>query len=318
MTNLPLHIHTGALGSSGDIPHILLDAFLESLQICLLVVFIMTLIEVFNVVTKGRAFKGLERHRFGQVAAASGLGMLPGCFGGFAGVSLYSHRMTGFGALVAALTATTGDEAFLMLALFPKKAVMLMAGLAVLGIAAGYATELTISAMQKRGKMKDIGNDRHGDDNYELHECDCTHEHHHHDGHIGGGHEVLHFIREHIWGHVIKRHLPAIFAWTFGVLALFGILSAHYDMEAWIRGNTWVMIIFAVLAGLIPESGPHMVFVSMYASGMLPFPVLLANCIAQDGHACLPLIAENRKSWIRVKILKSGLALAAGFIATAI
>ena len=112
---------------------------------------------------------------------------------------------------------------------------------------------------------------------------------------------------------MIKRHLPVIFAWTFGVLAIFGILSTRIDMETWLRGNTGLMIVIAVLTGLIPESGPHMVFVSMFESGILPFPVLLASCISQDGHACLPLIAENKKSWIRVKTLKSMLALAAGF-----
>ncbi len=98
------------------------------------------------------------------------------------------------------------------------------------------------------------------------------------------------------------------------MLALFGILSIYIDVETWIRGNVWIMILLAVLMGLIPESGPHLIFVTMYASGILPFSVLLANCIAQDGHTCLPLIAENPKSWLTAKLLKSALALAAGFL----
>ena len=97
---------------------------------------------------------------------------------------------------------------------------------------------------------------------------------------------------------------------------MFGVLSVYIDLETWIRGNVWAMILIAVAIGLIPESGPHMIFVSMFASGILPFPVLLASCIAQDGHACLPLIAENKRSWLYVKLLKSALAVAAGFIAT--
>ena len=243
---------------------------------------------------------------------ASGLGMIPGCLGGFAGVSLYSHRMVGFGALTAALIATTGDEAFLMLTMFPSKAILIMGGLFLFGLVTGIITDLIIMALQKKGKLLDLGLDRCSDDNYELHDCDC-HDHDHHDEGHEDGHEIMHFITEHVWGHVIKRHLPVIFAWTFGVLAIFGILSTRIDMETWLRGNTGLMIVIAVLTGLIPESGPHMVFVSMFASGILPFPVLLASCISQDGHACLPLIAENKKSWIRVKTLKSMLALAAGF-----
>ena len=227
--------------------------------------------------------------------------------------------MVGFGALMATLVATTGDEAFIMLASFPGDALKMMLGLCVLGIAVGYTTDIFIRSMQKRGKLLNVGSDRQCDDNYELHACDC--EEHHHDHHEHGGHEegavhsrIIHFVHEHVWRHVIKRHLPTIFAWTFGVLALFGILSIYMDVETWIRGNVWIMILLAVLMGLIPESGPHLIFVTMYASGILPFSVLLANCIAQDGHACLPLIAENPKSWLTAKLLKSAIALASGFL----
>lgn len=313
-----LHVHTEHHIPTG-IPDALLDALTESIGICALVILMMTLIEIFNVVTKGRLFRGLENHRFAQICASSALGFIPGCLGGFAGVSLYSHRMVGFGALMATLVATTGDEAFIMLASFPGDALKMMLGLCVLGIAVGYATDIFIRSMQKRGKLLNVGSDRQCDDNYELHACDC--EEHHHDHHEHGGHEegavhsrIIHFVHEHVWRHVIKRHLPTIFAWTFGVLALFGILSIYIDVETWIRGNVWIMILLAVLMGLIPESGPHLIFVTMYASGILPFSVLLANCIAQDGHACLPLIAENPKSWLTAKLLKSVLALAAGFL----
>ena len=99
------------------------------------------------------------------------------------------------------------------------------------------------------------------------------------------------------------------------MLALFGILSIYIDIETWIKGNIWLMLVIAVAAGLIPESGPHLVFVSMFAAGILPFPVLLANCISQDGHACLPLIAENKRSWLTVKLIKTVIATAVGAIA---
>ncbi len=280
----------------------------------------MTLIEIFNVTTQGRLFRGLERHSVGQIVVASALGLMPGCLGGFAGVSLYTHRMIGFGALAAMLIATTGDEAFLMLAMFPGKALMLSCGLFVLAIAAGVTIDLAMKVMRRDGRLPDFDNAKPSDDNYEIHPCDCVHEHSHQDERLhdhGHAHSrILHFLKAHVWKHVIKRHLPVIFAWTFGVLALFGVLSVYIDLETWIRGNVWAMILIAVAIGLIPESGPHMIFVSMFASGILPFPVLLASCIAQDGHACLPLIAENKRSWLYVKLLKSALAVAAGFIAT--
>ncbi len=316
----PLHIHGEIAHDAGNIPEVLLNTLGESIEICLLVVAMMTLIEIFNVSTQGKLFKGLEKYRFGQIPIAAALGLLPGCLGGFAGVSLYSHRIIGFGALIAMLIATTGDESFVMLAKFPGKALMIMGGLFLLGTAVGYIAEYIASALRKKGKINDIGSDRLLNDKYEIHECDCDHSHashghSHHSDESSWHHKILHFIKEHVWKHVIKRHLPTIFAWTYGVLALFGILSLYIDLDTWINDNTWLMILLATVIGLIPESGPHLIFVSTFAAGILPFPVLLANCIAQDGHACLPLIAENKKSWLIVKGIKTILALAAGYIA---
>lgn len=347
---LPLHIHGELPHTPHDIPDALIDAFKESIEICALVILMMTLIEIFNVCTQGKMFHSLEKHKGRQIVTSAALGLIPGCLGGFAGVSLYSHRMIGFGALLSTLIATTGDEAFIMLAKFPGTALMMMCGLFVLGIGIGALTEIIVGSMQKKGKMMNIGADRSRDDNYEIHSCDCGHHHgeeyshhgedgledveccHHHDEaghhheegchhhekgkeHVNHAHNLRHFLEEHVWKHVIKRHLPTIFAWTFGVLALFGILSIYIDIETWIKGNIWLMLVIAVAAGLIPESGPHLVFVSMFAAGILPFPVLLANCISQDGHACLPLIAENKRSWLTVKIIKTVIAAAVGAIA---
>lgn len=348
---LPLHIHGELPHTPHDIPDALIDAFKESIEICALVILMMTLIEIFNVCTQGKMFHSLEKHKGRQIVTSAALGLIPGCLGGFAGVSLYSHRMIGFGALLATLIATTGDEAFIMLAKFPGTALMMMCGLFVLGIGIGALTEIIVGSMQKKGKMMNIGADRSRDDNYEIHSCDCGHHHdeeklslhmedghedvdcchhhnedshgdeecchHHEEGeeHGNHAHNLRHFLKEHVWKHVIKRHLPTIFAWTFGVLALFGILSIYIDIETWIKGNIWLMLVIAVAAGLIPESGPHLVFVSMFAAGILPFPVLLANCISQDGHACLPLIAENKRSWLTVKLIKTVIAAAVGAIA---
>ena len=155
-----LHIHHEALAESAGLGHVLLSAFEESIYICFLVIVMMTLIEIFNVSSKGRIFKGLERHRFGQAVVSAGLGMLPGCFGGFAGVSLYSHRIIGFGALIAMLIATTGDEAFLMLAMFPREAVFIMLGLFVGGVTIGYIVDIVVRYMQRRGRWMSLGADR--------------------------------------------------------------------------------------------------------------------------------------------------------------
>jgi hypothetical protein len=67
----------------------------------------------------------------------------------------------------------------------------------------------------------------------------------------------------------------------------------------------------AALVGVIPESGPHLVFATLYATGMLPFSVLLTSSAVQDGHGMLPLLAESRAEFLRVKAINvvAGLVL---------
>jgi hypothetical protein len=58
-----------------------------------------------------------------------------------------------------------------------------------------------------------------------------------------------------------------------------------------------------------------MIFVSLYAAGVVPFPVLLSSCISQDGHASIPLLAESRRSFLWAKAINCIVAMLAGLIA---
>ena len=93
------------------------------------------------------------------------------------------------------------------------------------------------------------------------------------------------------------------------LLLVLGVLFHFVDLTEWIGDNTALMILLAIAVGLIPESGPHLVFVTLFASGVIPFPVLLANSIVQDGHASLPLIADSKSSFVKAKAVKVGIAL---------
>ena len=102
--------------------------------------------------------------------------------------------------------------------------------------------------------------------------------------------------------------------WTLGTLVLVGVLTSFFDISTWISDNTILMIFLAALIGVIPESGPHLVFVSLYASGVVPLPVLLASCISQDGHASLPLLAQSRRSFLMAKAINVLVAYAVGTV----
>lgn len=105
------------------------------------VLIMMLLIEYLNVQTRGAWQKKLRKSRFGQYSLGAFLGVTPGCLGAFTVVSLYSHRAVGFGALVAAMIATSGDEAFVMFSMFPLQALWLSAILFVVALAAGWLSD---------------------------------------------------------------------------------------------------------------------------------------------------------------------------------
>lgn len=75
-----------------------------------------------------------------------------------------------------------------------------------------------------------------------------------------------------------------------------------------------MVLIIAVLIGIVPESGPHLIFVTLFASGTIPFSILLASSISQDGHGMLPMLAESKKGFIAVKVVNMIFAFIVGAI----
>jgi len=75
-----------------------------------------------------------------------------------------------------------------------------------------------------------------------------------------------------------------------------------------------IMLLLAIVIGIIPESGPHMIFVTLYAGGMIPFSILLASSISQDGHGSLPLLAESKRGFLYVKSVNMVVALVVGLM----
>ena len=121
-----------------------------------------------------------------------------------------------------------------------------------------------------------------------------------------------HFLEQHLWRHVAVGHIPRIFLWTLGALLLIHLLVQHLDLSSILKSSRWLVLIAASFTGVIPESGPHLVFVTLYAQGMIPISVLLANSIVQDGHGALPLLAYSRRAFFVVKGVNLLIALAVG------
>lgn len=324
----------------------------QTLMITAFVLFMMVVIDYINVQSSNGWAEKLRHSPFLQVIIAALLGITPGCLGAFTVVSLYTHRMIGLAGLVTVMIATSGDEAFVMFALFPGKAFLLHFILLGVAIASGCFIHIF------EGKNKLL--ESHGFIVHQNEGCKCFVK----EGIIPqlkkmsferaaillfsvlfivflifgligppswnwkkitfliGSMFLLfviltvpeHFLKEHLYGHIIRKHLLRIFLWTWGVFAVLFLLKDNFFVSNLLQNNEYIILLIAVLIGLIPESGPHLLFVTLFSQNLLPFSILLANSIVQDGHGMLPLFAESRKDFLKVKFINMIIGLLVGFI----
>lgn len=338
---------------------IALELIQKTVTISVFVAVMMLVVEYVNVWTGGSFNKVLRGSRLRQYILAALLGATPGCLGAFALVTLHVQRGITLGALVAGMIATSGDEIFVMLSLMPGTALAMTAGLVLLGLIAGWATDTVV------GKLTHV--DHHDCCEFnEEHTIDC-------DcypregvlalwrpprlervvavlGLIGFNLSLImgwigpdeweweriaflvvgclgllitatasnEFFREHFWTHVAREHVPRLFFWMLGALALVAAINHFVDARAFVEGNRWIILIVAGLLGVIPTSGPHLLFVTLFADGALPLSVLVTSSAVQDGHGMLPLLATSRRDFFLVKGINLAFGLAVGSVMMAL
>lgn len=259
--------------------NIVIDVFTESVKITSFVMLMMIIIDFINVKTKNKLAQILiNGGRWNQYITASVLAAFPGCFGAFAGVSLHIHGMISFGAITGLMFAASGDEMFVMLAMFPKTAIVMTVILFFLGILIGLFTDYFV----KR---------------YNISTCSNCHSNLYHIGQEGS----RHYFKQHILGHIVKEHLLRIFIWTFGALLAVETGMKFIDLKSITVNYSFLLLILSVLIGLVPESGPHLIFVMLFSKGLVPFSVLFTSTIVQDGHGMLPMLSYSVKDSIRLK-----------------
>lgn len=334
---------------------ILIHNLKHGMMITLFVFVMMIFVDYINVLTKGKMNTVVRGGKFRQYIMASFLGSTPGCLGAFMNVSFYVHGFISFGAIVGGMIATSGDEAFVMLVMFPDKAILLFVILFVLGVISGYLADKTTNILKIETCQECQLSDIHIEE-----DCRClswkeTIEHLKKIslvrflflillfvfiyGFISGliGPEewnwiritfliliVLtifivitvpeHYLEEHIWGHIAKEHLLRIFLWSFGALLVVDLGLKFWNLEAFVKAHMFWIILVASLVSIIPESGPHLIFVMMFAEGLVPFSVLLTSSIIQDGHGMLPLLSYTIKDSILIKIFNLVIGLGLGII----
>ncbi|NMB98973.1 MAG: arsenic efflux protein [Thermoanaerobaculaceae bacterium] len=332
-----------------DFIEILWEVFRVSLLVTSFVFVMMMLVEFINIATKGFAAKWLSKGNFLAFFLIGLIATTPGCLGGFTAVALFIHGVISRGMLVGSMIASSGDEAFFMLAMMPKQALFLFVFLLFYGILIGALVDKISGRKCFLGKecvdgivIHEVEKDNFkrsdfskwsvfrtafllgflamfasvlfgiiGDKEWNWERFALIF------SSFAGFLIVLiasdHFLEEHIFHHIVKRHILKLFLWTFAALLIMEFIKIQGpQVEMLVKKNELLAVLIASLIGMLPESGPHLIFVMGFINGIFPFSTLVASSVVQDGHGMLPLLAESKKEFIKVKIINFAAGIFAG------
>ena len=266
-----------------------------------------------------------------QVPIAACLGAIPGCGGAIIIVTQYLQGNITFGCLVAVLTSTMGDAAFLILAKQPASALLIFLICMVVGIVTGFIIDYIIPNKYSKTnisklnlKLGEIKNKNHlflykfwlvifipGSILGILGQFQINLE------------KILNFDINYFLGFFAT--LLAMFIWSINpfsdkaisVDTSRNIQSKSIDMTNFV--TVWVVVGFlffdlgmyftgidfkklfdvmlpltpflAIFVGFIPGCGPQILTATLYLNGYIPFSAEIGNAISNDGDALFPAIA---------------------------
>ena len=272
-----------------------------------------------------------------HVGIAAFLGAIPGCGGAIIVVTQYIQGRISFGSLVAVLTATMGDAAFLILAIEPSTGFLIFAIGIVVGSISGYVidfihgTDFMQTETNIKVEFEKINKTFVSNFNFFW---------------------LFLFIPGFVLGILVAFQIEfvsqiynsllvfiasagailSIFMWSLNPLSDFqcstdksrGLLSRVVDttnfVTTWVISGFLVFEIFmyftsldlkiffdlwlpfvplvAILFGFLPGCGPQVVVATFYLNGYIPLSAELGNAISNDGDALFPAIALAPKAAI--------------------
>lgn len=280
-----------------------------------------------------------------RLGAAAVLGALPGCGGAVVVVTQYVAGRTTFGALVAVLTATMGDAAFLLLAREPSTGLaMILLGYGT-GVIAGFATERLLPDWRSAAAAPEeatVATEPRRDGLrrlwllllapgaalavLEAFQVDLA---------VVPGLETAALVigvagallSVLVWmlraGQGAEGHgagdpvgdTAMVTVWVIGAFLAFELATAGFgiDVGALLDGAWMALPLLGVLVGFLPGCGPQIVVATFYLSGLLPVSALAANAISNDGDALFPALALAPRAALAASIVTALPALAVGY-----
>lgn len=284
----------------------------------------------------------LRNARGAQVPLAALLGATPGCGGAVVVVAAYSSGNVGFGAVVATLTATMGDAAFLLIATRPDAAMVVLPLSFAVGIASGWIVDRFIrvdfrdSANASCEIAPRIGKTRWRDLAYlgvalpglvlgvsQLMQVDLEATY----GALlpiigltGVAVGVLIWVTSPLMAMTHSKDSPVtrmaeetsfISIWVIGAYLAYdyAVVLLGVDLQAAFSSVGFLLPLIAILVGFVPGCGPQVLVTTLYINGLIPFAALIGNAISNDGDALFPAIALNPRAAVVATLVSAVPAL---------
>ena len=275
----------------------------------------------------------LERQKHWEIPAAAILGALPGCGGAVMVITQFAMGRATFGAVVAVLTSTMGDAAFLLLAQEPVTGLILIAVGFVVGSLSGYLVNaihspdflrvtrprLTVptgtgtavpqtlwrfwAAITAPGLVLGIAGLFQLDVPMLLYLT------------IGAGGCVLsvalwavspaqavHMASEPGGDTLIRRvalNTNFVTVWVVLAFLAFEFMGGDRTLSPLFNSAPAVLLpLVGIVVGFLPGCGPQILVTTLYLAGLLPLSAQLGNAISNDGDALFPAIAVAPKAAI--------------------
>lgn len=270
----------------------------------------------------------MERSRAWQVPVAAAFGALPGCGGAIFVVAAYSRGRLSFGSVMAALTATMGDAAFLLLATRPAIGGLVIAITFAVGVLSGWLADLLLPdplATTRTVRCTPppfIGRLRWRDVAFgvialpglalgvlalaQVELPGALGVASHTLGLVGAGTALL------IWAaspvatstradeHCVVRtaeETSFVTVWVVAAFLLYEYAASLFGLDLAVIADAAAPVVplLAIVIGFIPGCGPQVLMTTLYLNGVIPFAALVGNAISNDGDALFPALAINRR-----------------------
>ena len=280
----------------------------------------------------------LRRSGLLSVPVAAVLGAMPGCGGAIVVVAAYSSGNVGFGAVVAALTATMGDAAFLLIATRPEAALIVLPASLIAGVAAGWTVNRWFPKLGELGSCKSsalpspVGQIRWKDLAYLALAIP---------GFLIGSLILLQVASTEmlepaasaiallgtalglvIWSSSSLANMSSpqdnpvtrvaeetgfISVWVLGVFLAYEYLSVFAGLNLGLLFGSVAPLLplIGILIGFIPGCGPQVLVTAMFINGAIPFAAVLGNAISNDGDALFPAIAVNPRAAVLATVVSA-------------